>query len=266
MRIAALGDIHGNYAALTAALHRIERENALVTLFMGDYVSDCAEPRETLDLIAEYARTHDCRFVRGNREQYMLDYRGDGSWRRGTAGGSLLYTYERLTKDDLAFFESMPRVRVERFGDCSPLLLCHGSPENLRGVPRLVYRPDQYQKVIDLNPNPANKLEFCMGSIQEMKDGNLYDAIEQYGAQKRISYVHFRNVRGKIPCYDEVFLDEGDIDMLRALSQFKRLGFDGVLIPDHTPLMTCGASWHAGMAYALGYMRAAFQMIDKGLL
>ena len=78
MRIAALGDIHGNYAALKAALHRIESENARVTLFMGDYVSDCAEPRETLDLIAQYAKTHDCRFVRGNREQYMLDYRGDG--------------------------------------------------------------------------------------------------------------------------------------------------------------------------------------------
>lgn len=135
MRIAALGDIHGNYAALKAALHRIESENARVTLFMGDYVSDCAEPRETLDLIAQYAKTHDCRFVRGNREQYMLDYRGDGSWRRGTAGGSLLYTYERLTGDDLAFFESMPRVRVERFDGCAPLLLCHGSPEDLRGVP-----------------------------------------------------------------------------------------------------------------------------------
>jgi len=32
-----------------------------------------------------------------------------------------------------------------------------------------------------------------------------------------------------------------------------------VLIPDHTPQMTCGAPWHAGMAYALGYMRGALQ-------
>lgn len=138
--------------------------------------------------------------------------------------------------------------------------------KDLRGVPRLVYQPQMYQRVIDLNPNPANKLEFCMGSIQEMTEGSLYDAIEQYGAQKRISYVHFRNVKGKMPCYDEVFVDEGDIDMLHALSQFQRLGFDGVLIPDHTPLIDCGAPWYAGMAYALGYMRAAFQMLDKGLL
>ena len=100
-----------------------------------------------------------------------------------------------------------------------------------------------------------------MGSIQEMTEGSLTEAIEQYGGQKRISYIHFRNVRGKIPCYDEVFLDEGDIDMLGALRQLQRLEFDGVLIPDHTPLIDGKAPWDTGMAFALGYMRAAFQML-----
>lgn len=27
--------------------------------------------------------------------------------------------------------------------------------------------------------------------------------------------------------------------------------------------MTCGAPWHAGMAYALGYMRALIQTIGR---
>lgn len=102
--------------------------------------------------------------------------------------------------------------------------------KNLRGVPRLVYQPDLYQRVIGLHPSPANKLEFCMGSIQEMTEGSLTEAIEQYGAQKRIRCIHFRNVRGKVPCHDEVFLDEGDIDMLSALRQLQQLEFDGVLI------------------------------------
>lgn len=136
MTIAALGDIHGNWTALRACLERIDREKASAVLFMGDYVSDCACPRETLDLIREYALSHDCRFVRGNREQYMLDHRsGRSLWRRGTSGGSLLYTYEQLSEADFAFFESMPAVRVETFGDLPPILCCHGSPENLRGVP-----------------------------------------------------------------------------------------------------------------------------------
>ena len=96
-------------------------------------------------------------------------------------------------------------------------------------------------------------------------DRPIYDYLDQYIAQDKISYVHFRNVKGKVPCYDEVFVDEGDIDMFRVLKQLRDGGFQGVLIPDHTPLVTCGAPWHAGMAFALGYMRAAFQMMEKGI-
>ena len=35
----------------------------------------------------------------------------------------------------------------------------------IRGQPRLVYQPHLYQKMIDLNPSPANQLEFCVGSL-----------------------------------------------------------------------------------------------------
>ena len=65
-----------------------------------------------------------------------------------------------------------------------------------------------------------------------------------------------------MPHYHEVFLDEGDIDMIRVLKILKEHQFDGVLIPDHTPQMTCAAPWHAGMAFALGYMRAALDALD----
>jgi hypothetical protein len=30
---------------------------------------------------------------------------------------------------------------------------------------------------------------------------------------------------------------------------------------DHSPEMTCAAPWHAGMAFALGYMKAAMQAV-----
>lgn len=64
--------------------------------------------------------------------------------------------------------------------------------------------------------------------------------------------------------YHEVFLDEGDIDMVWALRVLRANKYDGVLIPDHTPQMTCGAPWHAGVAYALGWMRAAMHMMERG--
>lgn len=132
----------------------------------------------------------------------------------------------------------------------------------MRGQPRLVYQPHLYQRVLDLRPSPANTLEFCLGSLAEMTEGNLYEAVEQYSLAGKLAYVHFRNVTGKVPHYRETFADDGDIDMLRVLRILKKNHFDGVLIPDHTPQVTCEAPWHCGMAYAMGYMRAALQILE----
>jgi len=52
---------------------------------------------------------------------------------------------------------------------------------------------------------------------------------------------------------------EGDIDMAESIRILRDDTYEGVMVPDHTPGMTCAASWHAGMAYALGYMRALVQ-------
>ena len=74
--------------------------------------------------------------------------------------------------------------------------------------------------------------------------------------------MHFRNVRGKVPFYRETFIDEGEIDMHRILQILKRNNFEGVLIPDHTPQMSCAAPWHAGMAFAMGYIKAQMAAVN----
>jgi len=129
----------------------------------------------------------------------------------------------------------------------------------VRGQPRLVYQPRHYQKLLDLNPSPSNCLEFCIGSLAEMTEGDIYDSVDRYSAQGRLGYVHFRNVAAKVPVYRETFVDDGEVDMIRVIGILKRNRFDGVLIPDHTPQMTCAAPWHAGMAYAMGYIKAAMK-------
>jgi mannonate dehydratase len=133
----------------------------------------------------------------------------------------------------------------------------------MRGQPRLVYQTKLFQKLLDLHPSPANALEFCIGTVAEMSDGDVYEATDIYSRQGKLAYVHFRNITGKVPHYRETFVDDGDVDMLRVLRILHRNKFDGVLIPDHTPQMTCDAPWHAGMAYALGYMKAALQTIER---
>jgi mannonate dehydratase len=134
---------------------------------------------------------------------------------------------------------------------------------SLLGNDRIMHCVEGFEHLVGLAPSPSNKVAFCQGSFAEM-GVDVPAVIHQLGAH--IAYVHFRNVRGKVPLYQEVFVDEGDIDMLRVVKILTDVGYDGVLIPDHTPEMTCGAPWHAGMAYALGYIRAALQAAERGLL
>lgn len=139
----------------------------------------------------------------------------------------------------------------------------------LRGTPRLTWRWDLYRRLLDLSSSPNHGLEFCMGTLAEMSEAlgaragfkDYYDMVDRFSATGRIGYIHFRNVKGQVPFYEEVFVDEGDVDMVKALKVLHKNNFDGVLIPDHTPQMSCAAPWHAGMAYALGYMRAAIKII-----
>lgn len=147
-------------------------------------------------------------------------------------------------------------VRLAAHPDDPPLA-------SVRGQPRLVYRPDLYQKLIDLNPSPANQLEFCAGTIAEMRDSDPYGAVDRYSAQKRIAYVHLRNVHGKVPDYKETHIDDGDLDVLQVLRILKKNDFSGVVIPDHAPQLTCEAPWHAGMAFAMGYLRACLKVVDS---
>ena len=133
----------------------------------------------------------------------------------------------------------------------------------LRGQPRLVYQPRLYQRLIDLKASPRNKLEFCVGTLAEMTEGNIYDVVDQYSRQGKLAYVHLRNIHGKAPHYRETFIDDGDVDALRVLDILRQNHFDGVIIPDHTPQMDCAAPWHAGMAFALGYFRSALQRMES---
>jgi len=132
----------------------------------------------------------------------------------------------------------------------------------VRGQPRLVYQPQLYQKLIDLHPSPSNALEFCVGTLAEMTEGDIYETVETYSRQNKLAYVHLRNVRDKVPHYKETFIDDGEVDVLRVLRILRKNKYAGVIIPDHAPQMSCAAPWHAGMAYALGYLRAGLKIVE----
>jgi mannonate dehydratase len=179
------------------------------------------------------------------------------------AGSLPSITHEELWRRLQRFLEDVipvaeqAGVRLAAHPDDPPM-------PTMRRQPRLVYQPYMYQRLIDLVPSRNNALELCVGTIAEMTEGDVYEAVDRYSRQGRIAYLHLRNVMGKVPQYRETFIDEGDVDMIRILSILMRNKFDGVIIPDHTPQMTCAAPWHAGMAHTLGFILAAKAMLESG--
>jgi mannonate dehydratase len=131
----------------------------------------------------------------------------------------------------------------------------------MRRTGRILKNPSEYEKLINLNTSSKNKIEMCLGSIQEMEEEGLEKYLDKFSKENRISYIHFRNVKGKIPNYIEAFVDDGDINMMNIIRILKNNDYQGVIIPDHTPALNCDAPWHAGMAYAVGYIKGLINSI-----
>lgn len=106
--VAVFSDIHSNYHAFKACFDDAIKCGAESFIFLGDYVSDLAEPQKTMDLVYEIQSNYPTACLRGNREGYMLDYEsGRSSFTHGSKSGSLLFTYEHLRKKDLVFIRGL---------------------------------------------------------------------------------------------------------------------------------------------------------------
>lgn len=108
MKVAVLSDIHSNYYAFKACYEDALRCGADSFIFLGDYISDLSEPQKTMDLVYEIRSAYPTVCLRGNRERYMLDCKKSGNvFAVGSKTGSLLFTFEQLREQDLAFFDGL---------------------------------------------------------------------------------------------------------------------------------------------------------------
>ncbi|AWT60533.1 MAG: Mannonate dehydratase [Candidatus Moanabacter tarae] len=136
-------------------------------------------------------------------------------------------------------------------------------PEPLGGAARIVSTLDHYHKIFDLVPSHCNAMLFCQGCVREMGH-HVPTAIRDIGSLNKIAYVHFRNIRGTPKKFQEVFLDEGDVDMFEAMMTYKEVGFKGPFMMDHTPeFPNPDSTFWGGRAFAVGYMRSLIQAVYR---
>ena len=134
-------------------------------------------------------------------------------------------------------------------------------PEALAGVAQICSTPEQFRRILAAFPSPNNTLLFCQGCMTEVLGEGVYNAIGEMAGAGRIAWVHFRNLRGRLPRFEEVFIDEGEIDMRRAMALYRDHGFAGPYMMDHTPSLPKPGNDLAGRAYAIGYIRALIQEV-----
>ena len=135
----------------------------------------------------------------------------------------------------------------------------------IRGVGRIMRSVENFQRLLDMAPSPMNGITLCQGNFTLMTD-DLPGAIEEFGRQGKIFFVHFRDVRGTPEKFEETWHDDGKTDMLACMKAYKAIGFDGVLRPDHVPTVEGDSNTTAGYSsfgrlYALGYIRGLRQAV-----
>lgn len=131
MDIAVLSDIHGNHIALERCVEFALSRGIRNFFFLGDYAGELAYPEKVMEYLRELDRRYACVFIRGNKEDYWLEHRknGERGWKdNDSTTGSLVYSYGRLTKEELDFYETLPISKIIAYPDLPALTICHGSP------------------------------------------------------------------------------------------------------------------------------------------
>lgn len=146
----------------------------------------------------------------------------------------------------------------------------------LGGVARIMSSPEGLERAHEVSAgSPAWGLDLCLGTVSEMAGAaSVNRVIDYFGPKGRIFYVHFRDVQGVVPRFQESFLGEGNYDPAAVIRRLVRVGFDGFIIDDHVPAMigdedtwadTASASYCSrGRAHAIGYLQGLLNALDGG--
>lgn len=144
-------------------------------------------------------------------------------------------------------------------------LACHphdpGMPRDkgYRGVHTVLGSVEGLKNFIGLTASRYHGLNFCQGTVAEMlkKPGaEIFDVIRYFGSRGKIFNVHFRNIRGGFLNFQETFIDDGDVDMLKAMRVYKEVGYDGMIMPDHVPRISEDPRGLQAFAFTFGYIKA----------
>ncbi len=135
----------------------------------------------------------------------------------------------------------------------------------LRGIGRILTSAANYRRILNMVPSPVNGITFCQANFKLMGE-DIASLAREWCAQKKIFFVHFRDVVGPREHFRETFHDNGPTDLAQMLRIYHESGFEGPMRPDHAPTLDGEANDRPGYSMggkvlAIGYMKGAMDAL-----
>jgi mannonate dehydratase len=148
-------------------------------------------------------------------------------------------------------------------------LACHphdpGVPAaGFRGVARVLGTVEGMKRFVGIRESPYHGLNLCLGTTGEMLQNprdEIHDVVRHFGRRGKIFNIHFRNIRGRRDSFQEVFPDEGDMEMPALMRTLKEVGYSYMVMPDHMPRHADDPRQDQAFAFGYGYIKALIQAV-----
>jgi mannonate dehydratase len=99
---------------------------------------------------------------------------------------------------------------------------------------------------------------------ESLQDPNSQLDVLRYLVERgKVHQIHFRNIRGHQNDFIEVYHDEGDVNLFNVVRLLRDLGWEGSLLPDHSPRHPDDPGSLQGYAFANGYIAGLIRAANE---
>ena len=144
---------------------------------------------------------------------------------------------------------------------CDPFL-----PPGYKGVDRVLGGFDGFRHFIEICPSDYHGLNLCLGCMAESVKNpreEVPNILRYFGERRKIHLIHFRNIVGGQHKFQEVYPDEGDMDMFVLAQTLKEVGYPHMMVPDHAPSHDAPGHMEQAFAYQFGYIKSTLQAVNR---
>jgi mannonate dehydratase len=134
-----------------------------------------------------------------------------------------------------------------------------------------------WKRLIEIVDSPSNGMTYDCGVSREIGEDPL-EVLHYLGSRDRINHMHYRNVTVEKPYvkYEEVFFDEGQVNLFAVMKEVYSLGYKYGIYPEHPRALDYdkehaggienqypGGGGYAAQTYNVAYTKAMMQAVGS---